>query len=64
MTDPDSAALSKAVAHLDAARVNLSDAVVYFHAAGLHTLGDFCNRILKMVQTLKEMDPRQSNDDG
>jgi len=60
--DPDLAALDKAILHLDAARHELAVAVVHFHAARLHRLGDFCDRILKTVQTLKEMDPRKSDD--
>lgn len=47
----DEDALREAIERVAVARSALSDAVVHFHGAGRHALGDFCNRIMKMVET-------------
>lgn len=62
MTDLQRAALNDAMDELNVSKAHLSDAVVRFHGAGLHTLGDFCDRILKMVETLKDMSRSEVGD--
>lgn len=50
-TASDEESLREAIERVAIARAALSDAVVLFHGGGLHALGDYCDRILKMVET-------------